>query len=89
MFQDVKIVANCISGGLSLSLADAWIFKGILLIELYIWCLSSSPAPGLAAVVHQSGASWRTFRSREEEYPTPGTTEGQKSSVLNLVTVHG
>lgn len=61
MFQNVEVVANFISGGLSPSLAHALIFKGILLVQLAcgaffcfdICCLSSGPATGLDVVIHQ------------------------------------
>lgn len=56
----MEVVANFISGGWSLSLAHALIFKGVLLVLLArgaffcfdICCLSSGHAAGVDAVIH-------------------------------------
>lgn len=55
MFQDMEVVANFISGGLSLSLAHGLIFKGIVLVQLALEVLSSALTFAVCSLVMQLG----------------------------------
>lgn len=55
MFQDMEVVGNLISGGLSLCLAHALIFKGVLLVQLALEGLPSALTFAVCALVMQLG----------------------------------